>query len=79
MKKFILFSLLIIILGISSYYLFFNKKKEVLFAPNKHDIMVNTEHKVKEFVEVIENGTLKNGEMALDTSVVGESKIEFII
>ena len=79
MKKFILFSLLIIILGVSSYYLFFNKKKEVLFTPNKHDIMVNTEHKVKEFVEVIENGTLKNGEMALDTSVVGESKIEFII
>ena len=79
MKKFILFSLLIIILGVSSYFLFFNKKKEVIFTPNIHNVSVNTEHTVKEFVQILENGTLKNGDDLIDTSRVGVQNITFVI
>ena len=81
----ILVILVIALIGCGGYYLYNKKMKDIeanklkVTLKDNKKIEVNSEIKYSELVSKIVNGTLINGEEVIDTSKLGDMKVELIL
>lgn len=84
--KYIIYILLFICLIVLGYF-FYNKYKDKIIVDNKIkfilkddlNVEINSQGYIKDYVLKIDNGELVNGEEEIDTSILGEKKIDLVI